>query len=89
MHGAARPATRFSGRANHNWWRNQLHLSILHQHGTAQNPMGPDFDYRRAFAALDYTALKADLVGLMTESQDWWPADYGNYGGLMVRMAWH
>ena len=51
--------------------------------------MGPDFDYRRAFAALDYTALKANLFGLMTESQDWWPADYGNYGGLMVRMAWH
>ncbi len=89
MHGAARPATRFSGRANRNWWPNQLNLSILHQNGPAQNPMGPDFDYSRAFKSLDYSALKADIAALMTDSQDWWPADYGNYGGLMVRMAWH
>jgi catalase-peroxidase len=89
MHGQARPATRFGGRANRHWWPNQLNLAILHQHGPAQDPMGPGFDYRKAFAGLDYAALKADLAKLMTDSQDWWPADYGHYGGLMVRMAWH
>jgi catalase-peroxidase len=89
MHGAARPATRFSGRGNRQWWPNQLNLSILHQHGPAQDPMGPGFDYRAAFKGLDYTALKADLARVMTDSQHWWPADYGHYGGLMVRMAWH
>ncbi len=89
VHGAARPAARFSGRGNRQWWPNQLNLAILHQHGAAQDPMGSGFDYRRSFGGLDFAALKADLAGLMTESQDWWPADYGHYGGLMVRMAWH
>ena len=88
-HGMARPVARFSGRGNRQWWPNQLNLAILHQNGAAQDPMGPDFDYARAFAGVDFKALKADLAKLMTESQDWWPADYGNYGGLMVRMAWH
>ena len=89
MHGQARPAARFSGINNRHWWPNQLNLAILHQHGPAQNPMDPGFDYRRAFAGLDYWALKADLAKLMTDSKDWWPADYGHYGGLMIRMAWH
>jgi catalase-peroxidase len=89
MHGAARPATRFSGRGNRNWWPNSLNLSILHQHGPAGNPLGADFDYAKAFHAIDYAALKADLGKLMTTSQDWWPADYGHYGGLMIRLAWH
>ena len=88
-HGMARPVARFSGRGNRQWWPNQLNLAILHQNGAAQDPMGPDFDYTRAFAGVDFKALKADLAKVMTESQDWWPADYGNYGGLMVRMAWH
>jgi catalase-peroxidase len=89
MHGQARPAARFSGLGNRHWWPNQLNLSILHQHGPAQNPMDPGFDYRKAFLGLDYYALKADLAKLMTESKEWWPADYGHYGGLMIRMAWH
>jgi catalase-peroxidase len=89
VHGAARPATRFSGRGNRHWWPNQLNLAILHQHGPAGNPMDPGFDYPAAFAGLDYAALKADLARLMTDSQPWWPADWGHYGGLMVRMAWH
>ncbi len=89
MHGAARPAARFGGRGNRNWWPNQLNLSILHQHGPAGNPLGPDFDYPAAFAKIDYAALKADLCRLMTDSQGWWPADYGHYGGLMIRLAWH
>jgi catalase-peroxidase len=89
VHGAARPATRFSGLGNRAWWPNQLNLSILHQHGPAGNPMDPGFDYAKAFEGLDYPALKADLARLMTDSQDWWPADWGHYGGLMVRMAWH
>jgi catalase-peroxidase len=89
VHGAARPATRFSGRGNRQWWPNSLNLAILHQHGPAGNPMGPEFDYAKAFHAIDYAALKADLGRLMTDSQDWWPADYGHYGGLMIRLAWH
>ncbi|MGQ0566379.1 MAG: catalase/peroxidase HPI [Gemmobacter sp.] len=88
-HGMARPAARFSGRGNRQWWPNQLNLGILHQNGAAQDPMGAGFDYARAFDGLDFTALKADVAALMTQSQDWWPADYGHYGGLMVRMAWH
>ncbi|QPC45924.1 catalase/peroxidase HPI [Mangrovibacillus cuniculi] len=72
-----------------NWWPNQLNLSILHQHDQKSNPMDPDFNYREAFKELDYDALKADLHKLMTDSQDWWPADYGHYGGFFIRMAWH
>jgi len=89
VHGAARPAARFSGMANRHWWPNQLNLAILHQHGTASNPMDPGFDYPAAYAGLDHAALKADLTALMTDSQPWWPADWGHYGGLMIRLAWH
>ncbi len=71
------------------WWPNALNLEILHQHGAKSNPMGEDFDYREEVKKLDYEALKKDLTALMTDSQDWWPADYGHYGGLFVRMAWH
>jgi catalase-peroxidase len=71
------------------WWPNQLNLKILHQHSSLSNPMGQDFDYREAFKTLDLQSVKDDLNALMTDSQDWWPADYGNYGGLMIRMAWH
>ena len=76
-------------RSNRDWWPNQLNLSILHQHGPASSPLGADFDYAAAFRQLDYAALKADLHTLMTDSQDWWPADWGHYGGLFIRMAWH
>jgi catalase-peroxidase len=71
------------------WWPNALNLDILHQHDTKTNPLGADFDYRVAVKSLDVDALKKDLVHLMTDSQDWWPADWGHYGGLMIRMAWH
>ncbi|SMX46797.1 catalase/peroxidase HPI [Actibacterium lipolyticum] len=71
------------------WWPNALNLDILHQHDTKTNPMGPDFDYREELKKLDVDALKKDLHALMTDSQDWWPADWGHYGGLMIRMAWH
>lgn len=71
------------------WWPNQLNLNVLHQHQPASNPLGPDFNYAEEFKKLDFAALKKDLVALMTDSQDWWPADYGHYGGLMIRMAWH
>jgi len=75
--------------SNRDWWPNQLNLSILHQHAPASNPMDPGFDYAKAFKSIDYAALKADLKALMTDSQDWWPADWGHYGGLFIRMAWH
>ncbi|MFN7725798.1 MAG: catalase/peroxidase HPI [Rubrivivax sp.] len=75
--------------SNADWWPNQLNLAILHQHQPVSNPMDPDFDYAHAFGTLDYAALKADLAALMTASQPWWPADWGHYGGLFIRMAWH
>jgi len=81
------PASR--GPANRDWWPNQLNLSILHQHAPASNPLGPDFNYAKEFKKLDLAALKKDLYALMTDSQDWWPADWGHYGGLFIRMAWH
>ncbi|MBA4741645.1 MAG: catalase/peroxidase HPI [Azoarcus sp.] len=71
------------------WWPKTLNLDILHQHDTKTNPLGEDFDYREEVKTLDYAALKKDLTDLMTDSQDWWPADWGHYGGLMIRMAWH
>jgi catalase-peroxidase len=71
------------------WWPKTLNLDILHQHDVKTDPMGPDFDYQDAVKGLDYDAVKADLHAFMTDSQDWWPADYGHYGGLMIRMAWH
>src|SRR5512143_2481185 len=77
------------GTSNRDWWPNQLNLAILHQHAPASNPMGPDFNYAEEFKKLDLAALKKDLSALMTDSQDWWPADWGHYGGLFIRMAWH
>jgi len=78
-----------TAQSNRDWWPNQLNLNILHQHAPASNPLGAEFDYAEAFQGLDYAALKADLKALMTDSQDWWPADWGHYGGLFIRMAWH
>jgi catalase-peroxidase len=77
------------GRTNRDWWPNQLSLDILHQHGRSGNPMGDGFDYAKEFQAIDYPALKRDLTALMTDSQPWWPADYGHYGPFFIRMAWH
>ena len=77
------------GTTNRNWWPNELKLNILRQNATKSNPMGEDFNYAKAFNSIDFEELKKDVVALMTDSQDWWPADYGHYGGLMVRMAWH
>ena len=77
------------GTSNRDWWPNQLNLNILHQHAPASNPMGSDFDYTEEFKKLDLAAVKKDLADLMTNSQEWWPADWGLYGGLMIRMAWH
>ncbi|WP_439482796.1 catalase/peroxidase HPI [Cyclobacterium plantarum] len=75
--------------SNSDWWPNQLNLSILRHNSSLSNPMGEDFNYVEEFNSLDYEALKKDIEGVMTESQDWWPADYGHYGGLFIRMAWH
>jgi len=77
------------GTSNQDWWPNKLNLRILHQHSHMSNPMDETFDYAEEFKKLDYDALKKDLYALMTDSQDWWPADYGHYGGLFIRMAWH
>ncbi|EKB51176.1 catalase/peroxidase HPI [Cecembia lonarensis] len=84
-----RSSTAMRATGNAEWWPNQLNLSILRQNSSLSNPMGPDFDYAEAFKSLDYEALKADLVALMSDSQDWWPADHGYYGGFLIRMAWH
>lgn len=78
-----------SASSNTHWWPNALNLDILHQHDTKTNPLGADFDYREELKKLDIPALKADLTALMTQSQDWWPADWGHYGGLFIRMTWH
>src|SRR5512136_2328331 len=74
---------------NRDWWPDQLNLSILHQHTQISNPMGEKFNYAKEFKKLDFSALKKDLYALMTDSQEWWPADWGHYGGLFIRMAWH
>jgi catalase-peroxidase len=81
--------TAMGARSNQDWWPNQLNLNILHQHSSKSNPMGEEFNYAEEFKKLDLEALKRDLYVLMTDSQDWWPADYGHYGGLFIRMAWH
>ena len=78
-----------SGKSNTDWWPESLNLDILHQHDRKSNPMGDGFNYREAVKSLDFAALKQDMLDLMTDSQDWWPADWGHYGGLMIRMAWH
>ncbi len=88
MHGAQTKAGG-SGADLHDWWPNALNLDILHQHDSKTNPLGTSFNYAEAFNSLDLAAVKADLTRLMTDSQDWWPADWGHYGGLMIRMAWH
>lgn len=77
------------GTTNRDWWPNELKLNILRQNAIKSNPMGEDFNYTEAFNSLDFAALKQDVLDLMTDSQDWWPADYGHYGGFMIRMAWH
>lgn len=77
------------GMKNRDWWPNELKLNILRQHGTSSDPMEKDFDYAKAFNSIDYATLKQEIIDLMTDSQDWWPADYGHYGGFMIRMAWH
>src|SRR5438105_10113509 len=81
-HGASAPT-------NRDWWPNQVNLQVLHQHSTLSNPMGEEFDYAKEFKSLDLNAVIKDLHALMTDSQDWWPADFGHYGGLFIRMAWH
>jgi catalase-peroxidase len=87
--GATTKQTAGNGTSNRDWWPNQLKLNILRQHSELSNPMGEDFDYAAAFESLDYEALKKDIVTLMTDSQEWWPADYGHYGPFFIRMAWH
>ena len=87
MHGAA--TTGITGTTNSDWWPNQLNLSILRQHDQKSNPLGDDFDYRDEFLKINYKALKDDLHALMTDSQSWWPADYGHYGPFFIRMTWH
>ncbi|WP_445476007.1 catalase/peroxidase HPI [Methanococcoides methylutens] len=82
-------STARGGTSIRDWWPNQLNLNILHQHSSKSNPMGEEFNYAEEFKKLDQEALKKDLYALMTDSQDWWPADYGHYGGLFIRMAWH
>ena len=88
MHGA-HTTQAFRGMSNRDWFPNQLNLKLLHQHSRASNPMDEDFDYAKEFMSLDLAAVKKDLADLMTDSQDWWPADYGHYGPLFIRMAWH
>jgi catalase-peroxidase len=88
MHGGA-TSHQSSGTTNRHWWPGQLNLNILHQHDRKSNPLGEDFDYAEQFKSLDFYALKQDLRDLMTDSQDWWPADYGHYGPFFIRMAWH
>ncbi|OCC24306.1 catalase/peroxidase HPI [Croceicoccus estronivorus] len=85
MHGAATSMST----SNMEWWPNALNFDILHQHDAKTNPMGPDFNYREEVKTLDFEALRKDMVDLMTDSQEWWPADWGHYGGLMIRMSWH
>lgn len=89
FHAGATKPTAGSGTRNNDWWPHQLRVDLLSQHSDRSNPLGADFSYREAFKKLDYPALKADLTALLTDSQDWWPADWGNYSGLFIRLAWH
>jgi catalase-peroxidase len=89
LHGTAPKHTSAGVRSNRDWWPNQLNLKMLHQNSDLSNPMGRDFDYAAEFKKLDYKALKQDLYALMTDSKDWWPADFGHYGPFFIRMAWH
>lgn len=89
FHNGTMKSTAGSGTGNRDWWPNQLKLNILRQHSTLSNPMGEEFDYAKEFKSLDLDALKKDLTKLMTDSQDWWPADFGHYGPFFIRMAWH
>lgn len=86
FHGPNQPG---EATTNRDWWPNKLDLTVLHQHSALSNPMGEDFDYKKEFNSLDYAALKKDIEAVLTQSEDWWPADYGNYGPLFIRMAWH
>lgn len=89
-HGAqATPTPASRSRSPRDWWPNQLDLGVLHQHAPASSPMGTTFNYAAEFKTLDLDAIKQDLTTLMTDSQDWWPADFGHYGPLFIRMAWH
>lgn len=87
--GGGHKFTAGDGTSNRDWWPNQLKLNILRQHSSLSDPMGEAFNYTEEFKSLDLDAVKKDLYALMTDSQDWWPADYGHYGGLFIRMAWH
>jgi len=87
--GASKKSIAGRGTSNKDWWPNQINLKILHQHSSQGNPMGEGFNYAEAFKQLDFKSLKEDLYALMTDSQEWWPADYGHYGGFFIRMAWH
>ncbi|MDC7241651.1 MAG: hypothetical protein PQJ50_14950, partial [Spirochaetales bacterium] len=87
--GATSRTTADRGTSNMDWWPDQLNLKMLHQNPAKGNPMDGDFNYAEEFAKLDYEGLKKDLYALMTDSQEWWPADWGHYGGLFIRMAWH
>ena len=86
IHGV-RPNATYAGRSNRDWWPNQLNLRILHQHAQASDPMGADFAYAEAFKTLDLAAVKHDLAALMTDSQEWWPADFGHYGPLFISLS--
>ena len=86
---APEPKTGGRPRTNKDWWPNQPDLSVLNKPSRDSDPLGEDFDYGEAFATLDVEALRSDLIALMTDSQDWWPADYGHYGPLFIRMSWH
>ena len=83
------PVMHVVARTNRDWWPNQLNIQVLHHNSTLSDPMGKAFDYAKEFKSLDLNAVIKDLHALMTDSQEWWPADYGHYGGLMIRMAWH
>lgn len=78
-----------AGTNSRDWWPKQLRVDLLNQHSERSNPLGKDFNYRKEFSKLDYSALKGDLKALLTDSQPWWPADWGSYAGLFIRMAWH